>query len=269
MPGTVYAKLMPRPAASYHLGYPGCLQPEAQAMAEPRPIRVLVVDDEPVVVKTLEYGLHAAGYVVATAHSGEEALGQLYRQLPDVVLLDRRMPGMDGLETCRQIHHLREDVPIIMVAGLVGEQEIEEGLDAGADDYVAKPFRMPELLARIRAVIRRKGSWSAAGAGGRGRHAYDGERLVLDLDKRQVEVDGRVVPLSPLEYKLLEYLAANQGRVLSQRQILEHVWGPEYVDEPNYVKVYVNTLRQKIEPNPAQPRYVIARRGLGYMFAAE
>ena len=229
-------------------------------MAEEGSRKILVVDDEPLMVRTLEFGLRREGYDVCTARSGPEALAQFHRHQPDVVLLDARLPDLDGWETCRRLRTL-SDVPIIMVTAAAGEQQAVDGFKSGADGYVTKPFSMPVMLAqngRVLAAANRRPPPN--------RLVYDGGRLIIDLDRKQVDVDGRPASLSALEFKLLEYLAANRPRVLSQDQILDHVWGEDYVGTPNLVKVYVSTLRKAVEANPQQPRYIITHRGFGYSF---
>lgn len=243
-------------------------------VTEDRPMKVLVVDDEDLMVKTLEYGLRRERYTIHTACNGKEALGQVVRHKPDVVLLDAMMPELDGFETCRQIRAMRSDARIIFVTALDQEQDIIEGLNAGANDYVTKPFRMGEVLARIQAQLREvedRRKMQASMVGGEGlpsstsdRWVFDEGRLIIDLRQLQVTVRGNTVPLVRKEFDLLEYFARNRGQVLSADQILDRVWGIDY--EINNVKVYVSQLRQKIEEDPQQPRYIITRRGFGYIF---
>jgi DNA-binding response OmpR family regulator len=230
-------------------------------VAVDRPMKVLVVDDEELMVKTLEFGLRRDGYSICAARNGKEALSQLYRHRPDLVLLDAMMPELGGFEACRKIRAVSA-VPIIFVTALDQEQDVIDGLNAGANDYVTKPFRMGEVLARVRAQLRAHHMRGQPGSADR--LVFDEGRLIVDLGQRQVVVRGNTVALVPTEFKLLEYFARNRGQVLSVDQILEHVWGLDY--ESNNVKVYVSTLRQKIEEDPQRPRYIITRRGFGYIF---
>ena len=233
-------------------------------MVEIQRSTVLVVDDD-VRVRTLARAMLEAQFRVVEATDGVQALRQVYLERPDLVLLDVTMPAMDGMEACRRIRDLA-DVPIIMVTGRDSAQDAAGSLDAGADDYVRKPYRPVELLARIRALLRRRhvALLSAAPAPDRDLLTFDDGRLVVDTRRRLAVVDGQDRVLSATEYKMLELLARNAGHVLSPAQILEHVWGPEYVDQVGYVKTYVGLLRGKVEPDPHQPIFIRARRGLGY-----
>lgn len=225
--------------------------------------RVLVVDDEPrlrlLVRKALE-----REFAVVEAANGREALRALYEHRPDLVVLDALMPEMDGWETLGRIRELVE-IPIIMLTGLGDDASLVRALDGGADEYVTKPASPLALAARVRALLRRAGT---AQSGDTARLEFDGGRLVIDRAAGRVWVHGREADLSPTEYRLLVCLAAQAGRVLEPPQILRQVWGAEYEGELGYVKSYVRLLRAKIEPDPRQPRYVVSRRGLGYMLAA-
>ena len=230
---------------------------------------ILVADDEDLMVRTLEYGLRREGYTVVTARNGKEALGQFLRHRPDLVLLDAMMPLMDGFEACRQLRAV-SDVPIIFVTALDGEQDVIDGIRTyGANGYVTKPFRMGEVLARIHGTLRDFAARARQQDSLQGRSLLAGGQLVIDHDQRQVYVSGAPVALVPTEYRLLEYLVRNRGVVLSKEQITRAVWGhaPEVYDD--VVKVYVSSLRQKIEPDPKRPRFIITRRQFGYMFSAE
>jgi DNA-binding response OmpR family regulator len=225
--------------------------------------KILIVEDEVSMLRALEFALGKEGHLPTTARNGSEAMRSLFRDRPDLVLLDVMMPQMDGWETCRQMREVT-DVPIIMLTARGGEEDIVKGLDCGADDYVVKPFRMLELMARVRAALRRASLVSTTT--GHGQVSYDEGRFVLDIDRRLVITNGEPRTLSATEFRMLSYLVANAGRVLSNEQLLEHVWGPEYINETDYVKVYIRLLRNRVEPDSRQPRYILGRRGLGYFF---
>jgi DNA-binding response OmpR family regulator len=193
------------------------------------------------------------------AENGREALRSLFRHRPDLVLLDVGMPAMDGWETCRRIRELT-DTPVIMLTASAAADDEARGLDAGADDYVTKPFSPLALRARIRAILRRR----VASAEEPALLSFDEGRLMIDVGRRLAVVRGKEVALSATEYKLLEFLAQHPGQVLTHDQILEHVWGPPYAGETGYVKTYVGLLRNKIEADPRNPEYLLARRGQGY-----
>jgi DNA-binding response OmpR family regulator len=219
---------------------------------------VLVVDDDQA-LRTLCHTALSPVYNVVTAENGQQALRELYRSRPDIVLLDVTMPVLDGWETCRRIRDLT-DIPVIMLTAHSGDQDVARGLDIGADDYVTKPFSPVQLLARIRAALRRHSAPTVENR----TLSFDEGRLVIDTTRRVALVRGIEVALSATEYKVLELLARHPGQVLSHDQILEHVWGPEYAGETGYVKTYMGLLRNKIEEDPHAPVYLLARRGLGY-----
>ncbi|HEU5315052.1 MAG TPA: response regulator transcription factor [Chloroflexota bacterium] len=236
--------------------------PGAERQASQRPL-VLVVDDDRTLRRLAESTLKTE-FRVVSAGNGEEALRILFQHRPDVILLDVSMPVMDGWETCRRIRQLCE-TPVIMLTARDANEDVVRGLDAGADDYVIKPFHPEQLRARIRAVLRRQQRGASAGAGsGPDVLSFDEGRLVVDRVRRLAVVRGREVVLTSTEYRLLEQLALHAGQVLSHNQILEKVWGPEYVGESDYVKTYVAHLRRKLEQNPSVPVYLHARRGMGY-----
>jgi DNA-binding response OmpR family regulator len=228
-------------------------------MASPR-AKVLVVDDDRDFISILQVGLSKDSYEVEAAHDAWDGLRRAYAFQPDVILLDILMPGMDGWDMLRRIREL-SDVPVIMVSAIGGEDAKVHGFDLGADDYVTKPFGMPELNARIQAVLRR-----AALPPSNGQHVLrlDGDQLVIDPGAHRVVARGKIVDLTPTEYKLLLYLAYNAGRVLTQGQILDGVWGPGYEQSLNSVKVYIRRLRSKVEEDPNKPRYIMTQRGSGY-----
>ncbi len=220
---------------------------------------ILVVDDDSALRTLCRQALEPI-YRVVEAENGASALRQVFQHRPALVLLDVSMPVMDGWETCRRIREMT-DVPVIMLTARDTDQDVARGLDIGADDYVTKPFSPIELVARIRAVLRRKGQ---VRTGEPDVLSFDEGRLVVDTARRVAIVRGREVPLSATEYRLLELLARHPGQVLSHDQILESVWGPAYSRETGYVKTYVGLLRTKIEVDPHQPEFVLARRGMGY-----
>ncbi len=223
---------------------------------------ILVVDDEPRYVRWITVNLRAEGYRVLTAADGETAVEVTAAERPDLVLLDIGLPRLDGLAACRQIREF-STVPIIMLTAKAAESDKVAGLDAGADDYLAKPFGPPELLARVRAALRRARYAEAPAAEPVFRHGD----LAIDYARQEVTRGGTPLALTPTEYRLLVQLARQAGRVLLPADLLVAVWGPEYRDETQHVRLYVSRLRQKIEPDPEHPRYVLTKPGIGYMFA--
>jgi two-component system KDP operon response regulator KdpE len=223
--------------------------------------RVLLVDDEPNLVDAVRLYLEMEGLVILTAMSGQEALEKLRDLLPDLVILDVMMPGMDGFDTLREIRKV-SNVPVIMLTARGEEDDKVRGLRLGADDYVAKPFSQRELSSRVQAVLRRA---EAPPLVARTTVAVD-EDLTIDFSRAEVFLRGQRVQLTPTEYRLLYHLASNPGRVLPYETILAKVWGMEYREEEHYVRLYVNYLRQKIEPDPSHPKYILTERGLGYRF---
>ena len=223
--------------------------------------RILVVDDEPQIRRVMRTALTATGYEVSDARSGEEAVEKLGDERFDLILLDVNLPGMSGLEACRVIRRetLVPDVPIIMLTVRDAEKDIVEALDAGADDYVVKPFGTPELLARIRAALRRAPLPQDSAP-----QRISLKDVEVDFLSRQVTVRGRNVRLTPKEFDLLRYLATHPNKVIAHRELLQAVWGPDYGDEVEYLRVFVNQLRKKIEPQPAKPRYLLTEPWVGY-----
>jgi two-component system KDP operon response regulator KdpE len=222
---------------------------------------ILVVDDEPQLRRVMRATLTDLGYIVIDAKSGEEALEKLHRDTPDVILLDLNMPGIGGLETCRAIRSGSE-IPIIVLSVRNTERDKVDALDAGADDYVTKPFGIQELMARIRAALRR-GHGTGAEQSALGVHT---EHLEIDFDSRKVVCGGKPVRLTPKEFDLLRILVANADRAVPHRKLLQAVWGPDYGDETEYLRVFVNALRKKIEPNPSNPKYLLTEPWVGYRF---
>jgi two-component system KDP operon response regulator KdpE len=219
---------------------------------------ILVVDDEPQIRRVMLTTLTSHGYSVIEAASGEEALGKIRTERPDLILLDVNMPGISGLETCAEIR-TSSDVPIIMLTIRNSERDKVEALDAGADDYVVKPFGVQELMARIRAALRRSSPGDAT-------PAFASGDLRIDFEKRVVSVKDRPVRLTPKEFELLRHLVANCGKALGHRRLLQAVWGPDYGEETEYLRVFINQLRKKIEPDPRKPRYIHTEPWVGYRF---
>jgi two-component system, OmpR family, KDP operon response regulator KdpE len=219
---------------------------------------VLVVDDEPQIRRVLRTTLTSHGYAVVEARTGDEALEQIRSEHVDLILLDVNMPGRSGLETCREIRG-SSDVPIIMLTVRNTERDKVQALDAGADDYVVKPFGSEELMARIRAGLRRS-------AGAETVPEFVAPGLTINFDKRLVMVEDRPVRLTPKEFELLRYLVANQGKSLGHRRLLQAVWGPDYGDETEYLRVFINQLRKKIELDPRNPIYIHTEPWVGYRF---
>ena len=219
---------------------------------------ILVVDDEPQIRRVMRTTLASQGYTITEARSGEEALEKMRVERPELVLLDVNMPGMGGLEACREIRE-GSDIPIIMLTVRNAEKDKVRALDAGADDYVVKPFGIEELLARIRAALRRASTAEPV-------PPVDCHDLQIDFESRKVMVKGKPVRLTPKEFDLLRQLVANAGKPLSHRRLLQAVWGPDYGEETEYLRVFINQLRKKIEPDPRRPRYIQTEPWVGYRF---
>jgi two-component system, OmpR family, KDP operon response regulator KdpE len=225
-------------------------------------IRVLIVDDEPQIRRFLRTSLSAHGYRVVEASGGREAIILTATERPELVLLDLGLPDMDGLEVIRQLREWSA-VPIIVVSVRGQEGEKIEALDGGADDYVTKPFGMGELLARIRTALRHRLQAELD------EPVFRAAGLTVDLAKRVVTVDDHEVKLTPKEYDLLRVLVTHAGKVITHQHLLREVWGPGSVHETHYLRVYIGQLRQKIEPDPAQPRYLLTEPGVGYRLRME
>jgi len=219
---------------------------------------ILVVDDEPQIRRVLRSTLSTRGYEIAEARTGEEALQAIRKGRPDLVLLDMNMPGMGGVEACREIRRA-SDAPIIMLTVRNAERDKVAALDAGADDFVVKPFGIEELLARIRAALRRYAPGDAV-------PSFVSKDLSIDFEARQVTVRDRSVHLTPKEYDLLKHLVANQGKPLTHRRLLQAVWGPDYGEETESLRVVINQLRKKLEADPARPKYIVTEPWVGYRF---
>jgi two-component system KDP operon response regulator KdpE len=231
--------------------------------------KILVVDDEPSLVRIISQVLTDKGFEVLQANNGQEALRLLFAQKPDLVLLDVVMPGIDGWQTCSRIRDISPAIPIIMLTGQrKTEDDVVRGLDYGADDYLLKPVGNRELVARVRAALRRAELPSYLDDRERAITYSDGF-LTINLTERKVIVGGEKLKLTPIEFRLLAILLENSGRILTHRQLLEKVWGWEYIDDLDYVRIYISHLRRKIEPEPALPKYIITEPGVGYSFQKE
>jgi two-component system KDP operon response regulator KdpE len=222
---------------------------------------ILVVDDEERMARFIRLNLEQDGFQVIEAYRGMQAVQALRTEMPDVVILDVMMPDIDGFEVLKLIRET-SSVPVIMLTAKGEEEDRVRGLELGADDYVTKPFSPRELVSRVRAVIRRSDS-----TGFQPREVIQvDDRLKIDFSRREVWVEDKLVKLRPTEYRLLYHLVQNAGWVLTYDQLLAKVWGYEYRDEPHYVRLYINYLRQKLEKDPANPVYILTERGVGYRF---
>jgi two-component system KDP operon response regulator KdpE len=220
--------------------------------------RILVVDDEPQLLRALGTNLKARGYQVDLAPTGEAALVLAARKHPDLVILDLGLPGIDGVEVIRGLRGWTR-VPIIVLSVRETERSKVEALDAGADDFVTKPFGMDELLARMRAALRRA-------APGEDEAVVETNDFSVDLSGKRVTRNGGEVRLTPTEWHILEVLVRNPGKLVTQRQLLQEVWGPQYEKETNYLRVFLAQIRKKLEPDPARPRYFLTEARMGYRF---
>jgi len=222
--------------------------------------RILVVDDEPQIRRVMRMALTAEGYEVDDARTGEEALQKVREQRFDLMLLDMNMAGMGGLEVCRQLRPASE-IAIIMLTVRNSEQDKVRALDAGADDFITKPFSMPELLARIRAALRRTPLAPDAGP----QHVLL-DHVEIDFRARKVIVSGHEIRLTPKEFDLLRHLVLHPNKAISHRELLQAVWGPDYGDQVEYLRVFIKQLRRKLEPEPNKPRYILTEPWIGYRF---
>lgn len=218
--------------------------------------RILIVDDDPGIVAAIMPSLKAQGYDIAVAHDGDHALSLFTQLAPDLVLLDLVMPSLHGIAVCQRIRQ-QSSTPIIVVSVKGAEADIVTALDNGADDYLVKPFRLRELLARIRAVLRRGRSEQTV---------IQCADLVIDTSRRLVQRQGQIVSLTPIEYAVLAELVTHRNGVVTARQIVQRVWGPQYIDSTDYVKGVIRRLRLKLEPDPSHPRYILTEPHVGYRF---
>jgi two-component system alkaline phosphatase synthesis response regulator PhoP len=224
--------------------------------------KILVVDDEPFIVELVKFNLESAGYEVITASDGHEALKLIEKEHPDLIILDIMLPGIDGMEICRALRFKREtrDIPVILLTAKTGEIDKVLGLEMGADDYITKPFSPRELVARVRAVLRRTDKKA------RSEELIKAGPVVIDVDRHEVFVDGKKKDFTPKEFELLKLLASNPGKVFSREYLLENVWGYDYLGDTRTVDVHIRHLRQKIEKNSEDPKYIKTVRGVGYKF---
>jgi two-component system KDP operon response regulator KdpE len=220
------------------------------------------VDDDPQIRRVMKATLVGHGYEVVEARTGEEALEKMPGEMFKLVLLDMNMSGMGGLETCRALCS-GSDIPVIILSVRNSKKDKVAALDAGANDYVTKPFGIEELLARIRAALRRSASSSENGP-----HAFKSPDLEIDFETRNVRAHGVAVRLTPKEFELLRHLVANAGKPVTHRELLQAIWGPDYGDEPEYLRVFINQVRKKIELNPAKPQFILTVPWVGYQFVA-
>ena len=230
-------------------------------MSEPKPV-VVIVEDEPTIRRFVRLSLETEGCVVHEAETVQRGLIEAGTRQPDLLLLDLGLPDGDGVELLRDLRNW-SDIPVIVLSARTDESQKVQALDAGADDYLTKPFGAAELLARVRAQLRRRSQ-----TGGAGKTVFEAGELKVDLGRRIVEIQGTPVHLTPIEYRLLAYLISHADTVLTHRQILKSVWGPSYADNNQYLRVYMGTLRKKIEAIPSQPRHIITETGVGYRFTS-
>lgn len=229
--------------------------------------RVLIVEDEKNIVDILSFNLNKEGYETLEAYDGQAGLQLALEQNPDLILLDLMLPKMDGFEVCRSLRKENRSTPVIMLTAREEEADKVLGLELGADDYITKPFSMRELLARVKANIRR--NEMAAAAPQAAQHRLDLGRIQLDLDQMAAYKDGQPLELTQREYELIKFLASQPGKVFSREALMEHVWNYEgYVGDVRAVDVAVRRLREKVEDDPASPQFIVTRRGLGYYFSA-
>ena len=223
--------------------------------------KILVVDDEERMLRFIRLNLEHDGFQVIEAVKGHEALDKMRTDMPDLILLDVMLPDLDGFEVLKMVREI-SSIPIIMLTAKGEEDDRVKGLELGADDYVTKPFSPRELVSRVKAVLRRVES-----EGSEDEEVIEVDnRLKIDFNRREIWVDEELVKLRPTEYRLLYHLVQNAGWVLTYDQILSRVWGYEYRDEPHYVRLYINYLRQKLEKDPTDPKYILTERGIGYRF---
>lgn len=218
---------------------------------------ILIVDDNPQIRRALRAVLVPRGYTIMDARSGEEALDLIRRERVELILLDVNLPGISGFETCKEVRRT-SDIPVIMLSVRASERDKVQAFDAGADDYVVKPFGTEELIARVRATMRRAGSTESP--------TFVSGDLKIDFERRTVSAKGRTVRLTPKEFELLRQLVINRGKTLTRRWLLQTVWGPDYGEETESLRVLINQLRKKIEPDPRKPRYVVTEPWVGYRF---
>jgi two-component system KDP operon response regulator KdpE len=222
---------------------------------------ILVVDDEPQILRVMRASLPPRGYEVVTARSGQEALDRIRKEMPNLIILDLVMPEMSGLEVCRQVREF-SSVPVLVLSAKGSERDKVTALDLGADDYITKPFSMDELLARVRAILRRIPAAEDSSV-------LTAGELTIELDTRRVMVASQEVKLTPKEFDVLKYLVQNAGKVVTHRTLLRAVWGWSSSEQTEYLRVTINQLRRKIEPDPQNPRYILTEPWVGYRFVVK
>jgi two-component system KDP operon response regulator KdpE len=220
---------------------------------------ILVVDDELQILRVMRASLPARGYEVRTAQGGDEALDEIHKEAPDLIILDLVMPNMSGLEVCRRVREF-SDAPIIVLSAKDAEADKVVALELGADDYVTKPFGLDELLARMHAILRRVHASTAQSS------IFTVGDVTVNIDARRVSIAGREIKLTPKEFELMKHLISNAGKVVTRRSLLQAVWGAEAAEQTDYLRVFINQLRRKIEPDPHRPRYIITEPWVGYRF---
>jgi two-component system KDP operon response regulator KdpE len=228
-------------------------------MSEPRPI-VVLIEDEPQIRRTLRAVLPEHGLTLHEAETGKQGLVEVATRKADVVILDLGLPDMDGVEVVKRLREWTP-VPVVILSARAQEQDKIAALDAGADDYVTKPFSIGELLARLRVALRH------ATAGTQGEQVFEAGPMRVDLAARRIQIDGREVHLTPIEYRLLTTLVRHAGKVMTHRQLLKEVWGPSHVEHAHYLRIYMAQLRRKLEEDPTQPRFLLTEPGVGYRLA--
>lgn len=228
---------------------------------------VVAADDDPQLLRLVTRNLQMDGYEVIGVGDGQQALEQIEAHMPDLALLDLNMPRLDGFTVLERVREF-SSLPIIIITARGADQDKIRGFDLGADDYLTKPFSVEEMLARVRAVLRRSQATAQADAGRAALATTTAGDLTIDYGQRRVMMSGRDIDLTPVEYRVLAYLAQNVGRVITQDLLLGHVWGEEYEGESHLLQVNINRLRRKIEPDPTRPRYLITKTGVGYMLAS-
>ncbi|HCI80356.1 MAG TPA: DNA-binding response regulator [Ktedonobacter sp.] len=228
---------------------------------------ILVVDDEPPIQRILKRNLLANGYEVIVADNGRQAIDIAFRHQPDLILLDLYLPGeLDGLDVCRQIRKEMKTLPIIVLSAIIEERQKVRALDMGADDYLTKPFSNEELQARVRACLRRVSAMEDVRENEAEELQSDDGHIQMNIERRQVFVGGQEVRLTPTEFELLRLLLLYAGKVLTHRSLLQEIWGPEYGEEADYLRVYIRQLRVKVEVVPSHPQYILTEPGIGYVF---
>lgn len=232
-------------------------------MSDPRPV-VVVIEDDPQIRSFMRTGLQSHGFEIHEADTGKLGLLEAARRKPDLIILDLGLPDMDGVEVVRQLREWTS-MPVIILSARNLEVDKVTALDAGADDYLTKPFGLGELLARIRVALRHSSATGEPGEGG----VFTVGSLKVDLAHRRVHVDGSEVHLTPIEYRLLAVLVKHAGKVLTHRQLLQDVWGPGHAERSHYLRIYMGCLRQKLEADPARPRFLLTETGVGYRLAVE